>query len=335
MTGEAAINPEVAICDSHHHLWHVPEGVDPMMDALPRKRFMIEEYMAEAASGHNIVSSVFLEAFAFYRADAKPGWQAIGETEFARGQAAMADSRRYGTTRACAALVVGASLQLPDIADILAAHVEAGGGRVRGIRQMAPLDPAGVFPNVLNIPEGFFASREFRAGFERLQDHKMTFDTFILHPQIDDITDLAKAFPDQPIILNHLGGIMRIGSYADDLDGVFKTWETSIRKLSECQNVVMKLGGLGMGNCGFGFDHRETPASSEEIADAWRPFITTAIDAFGADRCMFESNFPVESPSCDFVTLWNAFKRIAADYAPQEQDAMLRGTAERVYSIAA
>jgi L-fuconolactonase len=333
MTEEPIIDPTIPICDAHHHLWHVPEGLGGMFEHLPRKRFLIEEFMAEIALGHNIVSSVFMQCFTFYRMGAAPEWQSLGETEFVNGQAAMAASGRYGSARACAGIVSCVDLHSPNVSKILAAHVGAGGDRLRGIRQVTAVDPLDIVPNYLGVEPGFMASADFRKGFERLEDFELSFDAYVLHPQLGELEDLARAFPSQTIILNHLGGPIRIGIYAEDLNRVFQTWRQSIQELSECPNVVIKLGGLGMGACGFGFDKRETPPSSEEVADAWRPYVLAAIDAFGVSRCMFESNFPADSISCDYPTIWNAFKRISADYRPEERNAVFRHTAERVYRL--
>jgi predicted TIM-barrel fold metal-dependent hydrolase len=331
---EPVIDADLQICDAHHHLWHLPANLPEPFSSLPRKRYLIEELMIDVGAGHRVGSTVFVEGHAFYRAGAAVERQSIGETEFAAGQAAMAASGRYGPTRACAGIVSAVDLRCTDVTAVLESHIAAANGRLRGIRQAAALDPLGAvlrFPS--DMQPGLYLQPQFRAGFARLAQFGLSFDAWIFHPQISDVEDLARAFPKQLIVLDHLGAPLRIGPYATRLAAVFEEWRGSIERLAACPNVVMKLGGLGMGMCGFGFDQRKTAASSEELADTWRPFMAAAIAAFGPDRCMFESNFPVDAGSCSYVVLWNAFKRIAAEYGPQAREGLLRTNAERVYRL--
>jgi L-fuconolactonase len=331
---EAVIDPDLEICDAHHHLWHIPDNVPEPFSSLPRKRYLVEELMQDAGLGHRIRSTVYVEGHSFYRAGAPVGRQSVGETEFANGQAAMAASGRYGSTRACAGIVSAADLRSADIGAILEAHTNAGGGRLRGIRQSGAFDPLGAGPRYpSDMLPGLYRQPAFRKGFARLADFGLSFDAWVYHPQLGDVEHLAREFPQQPIVLDHLGGLLRIGPYAAKLQQVFDEWRDSIAGLAACPNVFVKLGGLGMGFSGFGFDRRDTAATSEELADAWRPFMSTAIDAFGTERCLFESNFPVDAGSGSYLTVWNALKRIAADYPPAARAAMMRTNAQRVYRL--
>lgn len=316
--------PALPIVDPHHHLWD-----------RPGHRYLLDELLADLGGGHNIVATVFVECMAFYRATGAPALRPVGETEVVNGVAAMSASGGYGPARLCAGIVGFADLTLGAAVDeVLTAHLEAGGGRFRGIRHAAAWDASDEVRNSHTRPTaGLLRDATFRADFARLAPHGLTFEAWLYHPQIADVTDLARAFPDTTIILNHVGGPLGIGPYAGRRDEVFAAWRGQIAELAACDNVVVKLGGLGMKICGFGFHHQAAPPASAVLADAWRPYLLTCIDAFGPDRCMLESNFPVDKTSCSYTTLWNALKRVTADFAPDERAAMFQATAERVYRL--
>jgi predicted TIM-barrel fold metal-dependent hydrolase len=177
------------------------------------------------------------------------------------------------------------------------------------------------------------ADPEFREGFACLAPLGMSFDVWMYHPQLPDLISLAKAFPETTFILDHVAGVLGIGPYAGRRDEIFAAWQRDLRKLAALPNVNVKVGGMGMHTFGFGFHERALPPSSEELANAWRPYVETAIDAFGVDRCMFESNFPVDKISCSYAVLWNAFKRLAAGASPDEKAALMHKTATRVYRL--
>lgn len=320
---EEILDPDLPICDPHHHLWDFPNA-----------RYLLDELLADTGSGHRIESTVFVECTAFYRAGVPPQQAFVGETEFVNGVAAMSASGRYGETRACAGIVGRADLAGPDVDAALAAHVRAGNGRFRGIRHAGAWDAS---PDIREAhthpPQGLYASPAFRAGFAKLKDHGLSFDAWQFHPQLAEVTDLARAFPETTIILDHVGGPLGIGPYAGRLDKVFAAWKRDIQELAREPNVVVKLGGLGMATCGFGFHHREVLPSSAELADAWRPWIETCIEAFGPARGMFESNYPVDGVSCSYATLWNALKRVAAGASADERRLLFRDTARRIYRL--
>lgn len=323
-TREEILEPGLPICDPHHHLWD-----------FPTHRYLLPELLADTGSGHNVRSTVFVECTSMYRADGPAALRPVGETEFVNGAAAMAASGRYGETRACAGIVGFADLQLgADVAEVLRAHIAAGNGRFKGIRHAAGWDASDTIrKSHTNPPPGLMADKSFRAGFAELKPLGLSFDAWFYHPQIPELTDLARAFPEQPIVLDHLGGPLGIGPYAGRRDEVFNTWRKSIRELAVCPNVSLKLGGLGMKISGFDFHKAERPPSSEQLAAAWRPYVETAIEAFGATRCMFESNFPVDKVSASYALYWNAFKRLAAGASAVEKAALFHDTAVRFYRL--
>lgn len=321
---EEILEPDLPICDPHHHLWD-----------FPTNRYLLPELLADTGSGHRIERTVFVECTAFYRADGPEALRVTGETEFVNGAAAMAASGRYGATRACAGIVGYADLTRGAAAEeVLAAHVAAGNGRFRGIRHAAGWDAS---PDVQNShtqpPAELYRRSDFRAGFAKLRQFGLSFDVWLYHPQLADVADLADAFPDQPMVLDHVGGPLGIGPYEGRRDEIFPRWRQSIRELARRPNVSVKLGGLGMKICGFAFHKRPEPPSSEELAALWRPYVETCIEAFGAERAMFESNFPVDKVSCSYAVLWNAFKRLAQGASAAEKAALFRGTAMRFYRL--
>jgi predicted TIM-barrel fold metal-dependent hydrolase len=259
----------------------------------------------------------------------------VGETEFAGGVAAMSASGIYGPTRACAGIVSYVDMTLGARARaVLEAHVAAGNGRFRGIRHAGGWDAS---PDVRNShtnpPQGLYGQAAYREGVAQLGALGLSYEAWQYHPQLPEVTALARAVPQTTMILNHCGGPLGIGPYAGKADAVFATWKADMAELARCPNVVVKLGGLGM-DIGM-FDHMQRPAppTSREIADAWKPWIETCMEAFGAPRCMFESNFPVDKLSTGYAVLWNAFKLMAAGASAAEKSALFSDTARRVYRL--
>jgi len=317
--GEDVLEPDLPIIDPHHHLWD---------DHRPR--YLLDELLADTGGGHDIRATVFIECGAMYRADGPEAMRPVGEVEFANGIAAMAASGRYGPTRVCAAIVGHTDLRLGDTVDqVLDAMERAAGGRFRGIRQMATHDPeVRVHPS-----PGLFLDPRFRDGFARLQRRGLGFEAWLYHPQLPELLDLMEAFPEAKVVLNHIGGRIGIGSYRPRIDEVRAAWAHDIQALARYPNLHVKLGGLGMPLCGFGFEERGEPASSAELAEAWRPWFETCIAAFGTRRSMFESNFPVDAVSCSYRNVWNAFKRIASGASQDEKADLFSRTAGRFYGI--
>ncbi len=319
---EEILEPDLPIVDPHHHLWDRPGW-----------RYLLDELLADVYSGHNVVATVFLQCRAMHRADGPEAFRPVGETEFVNGVAAMSASGGYGPARVCAGIVGHVDLTLGEAArEVLEAHIRAGGGRFRGIRHTNAWEAS--VPRPSNAPRpGLLGEEGFRAGFAQLAPLGLSFDAWMYHPQIPELTALARAFPQTAIVLNHVGGPLGIGRYAGRRDEMFAEWTASIRELATCSNVHVKLGGLGMPLTGLGFHEQPEPPSSERLADASRPYFETCIEAFGAERCMFESNFPVDKESFSYAVYWNACKRLTQGASASERAALFHDTAARFYRI--
>jgi predicted TIM-barrel fold metal-dependent hydrolase len=322
---EEVLEPDLPIVDAHHHLW-----------LRPGDRYLIDDYLAETRTGHNIEASVFVECGAFYRKNGPELMAPVGQVEFANGVAAMAASGAYGSTLVCAGIIGTADLRAgADVAQVLDAQITAAGGRFRGIRFITKWDA----DEALNTgrykpPRGLMADRAFRAGFATLAPRKLSFDAMVYHPQHLELADLARAFPDTTIVVNHVGGLIaHTRTYLAKKEEAIGQWRSGMAKLAKCPNVYVKLGGLGMSYLGLGFDRLEKPASSERLAEAWGPLFRHCIDEFGPGRCMFESNFPPDRESVSYPVLWNAFKRVATGYSAAEKRALFYGAAATAYRL--
>ncbi|WP_083228636.1 amidohydrolase family protein [Bordetella sp. H567] len=322
---EPVLEPGLPIIDPHHHLWDHPGN-----------RYLLQDFLADAGSGHDIRATVFIECGSMYRPDGDPLLRPIGETEFANGAAAMAASGLYGRCRVAAGLVAYADLLAGDRAGaVLEAQIAAGNGRVRGIRNISAWhkDPA-ARGSLADPPPGMLLDASFQRGFSHLRRLGLAFDAWMYHTQLSELCVLAARFPDTTIVLNHVGGPIGIGPYANQRDQVFQAWRASIGALAAYPNVHLKVGGFGMRLFGFGFQDHELPPLSEALAPAWRPYVDTAVQAFGTDRCMFESNFPVDKAVCSYASVWNTFKRLTAGWSASERADVFSGTACRVYRLA-
>ncbi|MDB5453290.1 MAG: amidohydrolase [Caulobacteraceae bacterium] len=339
---EAILEPDLPIIDPHHHLWdrrailaQAPaprHGFEHVIRRAPH--YLLDELLADTGSGHNVRATVFVECRSMYRADGSVELKPVGETEFVNGIAAQCASGLYGEIRACAGIVGHVDLTLGQAAgSVLDAHLAAS-PRFRGVRHSASWDAD---PDVLGPlhlrSAGLYRDATFRQGFAQLAPRGLSFDAWLLEPQLPDLIDLARAFPDTSIVLDHVGTPLGVGAYRGRLPERFETWRSSIRDLAQCPNVVVKLGGLAMAFCNLPSFMSEPPAASTQLAQEWRPYIETCIEAFGPDRAMFESNFPVDILSCDYATLWNALKLIAKDASADEKRALFAGTAKRVYRL--
>jgi predicted TIM-barrel fold metal-dependent hydrolase len=320
---EEILEPQLPIVDPHHHLWDHPQS-----------RYLLDELLADTGSGHHVTATVFVECMSMYRADGPDAMKPVGETEFVNGVAAMSASGRYGATRVAAAIVGFADLTLGErVGAVLDAHLAAS-PRFRGIRHAAGWDASDEVRNShTKPPRGLFLESGFRRGFAELGRRGLSFEAWLYHPQLADLVDLAKAFPETTIVLDHFGGPLGIGPYAGKRAEIFQSWKSAIRSVADCPNVVAKLGGLVMPLNGFGLHKRAAPVTSSELSDLTREWYLHAIDVFGPARCMFESNFPVDKVSCSYRVLWNSFKRIAAAFSSAEKAAMFSGTATRVYRL--
>jgi L-fuconolactonase len=321
---EPVLEPELPIIDPHHHLWD--------RESSP---YFLFDFLRDAANGHRIEASIFVECGAMHRKDGPLALRCVGETEFVNGCAAMSASGNYGSTLACAAIIGQGDLLLGDsVTPVLEAHLRAGGDRFRGVRQVAAWHPDPTARgSIMSPPPTLLTEPKFREGLAALARLGLTFDTFLYHTQLGDLAAAARAVPEVTIIANHIGGPIGIGPYAGRRDEVFGEWRAALRELAASPNTFMKLGGMGMRVFGHGFGAQDAPPSSEDLAAAWGPYVETCIEIFGPERCMFESNFPVDKGSCSYRVLWNGFKRIVAGASAQEKAALFRDTAARVYGL--
>jgi predicted TIM-barrel fold metal-dependent hydrolase len=321
---EEIIDPGRPIVDPHHHLWH-RGGL----------RYMIDDIAADLASGHNVVATVYVEARSMYRARGPEEMRPVGEVEFANGAAAMSASGGYGPAAICAGIVGHVDLRLGDGAkSVLEAEIAAGQGRFRGIRHSSAWDAeAEVAGMYASRPKGLLLDTSFRKGFACLAPLGLSFDAWLFHPQIGELADLARAFPDTKIMLDHCGGPIGRGRFADRRDQTFVEWKALILEIAKCPNVSVKLGGLAMCLLGYDFHLRPKPPTSEQAAAAWRPYVETCIEAFGPARATFESNFPPDKGQCSYQVIYNAFKRIAAPYSEAEKTALFSKTATEFYRL--
>jgi L-fuconolactonase len=322
---EYPMDPSMPIVDAHHHLWDRPAG-----------RYLFDEYRGEiAAAGHNVIATVFVQCRAMYRAHGPEHLRCIGETEFVNGTAAMSASGIYGVPQLCAAIVGYTDLRRGNAArDVLEAQIAAGGERFRGIRQISAWDddPMAYLPSYAPAA-GLLGDNGFRKGFSHLASLGLSFDAWLVEPQIEDLIALARAFPDTRIILNHMGTPLGVGSHAGRKSEIFARWRNAIGRLAAHENVFVKLGGMGQRVAGPRWPHRDCPPTSAELAGEWADYFNVCIDAFSPRRCMFESNFPVCKASFAYGVFWNACKRIAAGYSEDERTALFSATSKSVYRI--
>jgi predicted TIM-barrel fold metal-dependent hydrolase len=320
---EAAIEPELPIVDPHHHI----------RDPIGGIRYLVPEFVEDISTGHNIVATVAVEENAMYRKDGPREFAPVGETEFLNGAAAMFCSGRYGPSRACAAIVGAADLMGDKIHEVLEAHVAAGGGRFRGVRARCAwhddYSPQRWQQNFFQASPRMLVNPSFRRGVDSLRRLNLSLDIHIYHTQLPELIDLANAFPGVTIIVNHYGVPMGVGPFAGKQNEVFAFWRTHVRELGKSANVCMKMGGMKWANLDYG----STTPDSAALAKAWRPFVETCIEAFGAERCMCESNFPPEKEFHSYVVLWNAFKRVTADYSRFERAWLLKDAACIAYRL--
>ena len=340
---EAILELDLPIIDPHHHLWDLrpmipmfPEPRHRFIETLvPVAHYTFDQFNAEVAqSGHNVIGTVFMECGAFYNGAYGEALKPVGEVEYVNGVAAQSASGLYGNARLCAGIVGHADLLRGAAAGEVLDALQAASPRFRGIRHQGAWDAD---PEVLgppfHAPPELYRDATFREGFAELGNRGMSFDAWILEPQIGDVTDLARAFPDTPICLDHCGTPLGNASYEGKLPERFDTWRKAILELGQCENVMVKLGGLAMHNCALPEEGPAAGKGSEELAALWKPYIETCIEAFGPERAMFESNYPVDRWGATYPVLWNAFKRITAGASADEKAALYAGNAARFYRI--
>jgi L-fuconolactonase len=319
---EAAIDPALPIVDPHHHLW---DGGS----RLPQ--YLTPDLQADTGAGHNVVATVFIDCMWNYRKDGPEPLRPVGETETAVAAATGSDP----SGSKIAGIVSFADMTLGDaVAEVLDAHIAAGNGLFRGIRHATALDADPAVRRSHTSPTPLLmAEPAFRRGVRMLASKALTFDAWLYHPQITELAALARDVPECTFILDHVGGPLGIGHYAGQRDVIMAQWRVDIAEVASCPNVVVKLGGIGMAIYGLGFEDRPDPPTSDDLVDAWGGPIGYCIEQFGVERCMFESNFPVDKVSCSYVTLWNSFKKMTAGASDGEKAALFHDTAARVYSL--
>ena len=331
---ETPIDPALPIVDTHHHMYdRLPEKFASLSGG--RRRYLIDELLDDMNCGHNVVATIHVDADAMYRADGPDEYRVIGETEFINGQAAMSASGLYGPNRIAAGIVGATDCRLGDrVRGVLEAHIAAGGSRFRGIRQTGAWDAdASIFGGMFKNGAGLYLDAAFRRGFAHLAPLGLSFDAFVLSTQLSDVANLAAAFPDTQIVLDHAGGPIGIGPYRGRLSEMFPAWKRGIEAIARRPNVAVKLGGLGSFINGFPTFGAQPPASSEALAADWRPYVESCITAFGAERCMFESNYPVDSGAGSYGTIVNAYKRLTGVCSAAERSAIFSGTAIEIYRL--
>lgn len=318
---EDIVDPDRKIIDTHHHLWH-----------HPARLYDLDDLWADTGAGHNVTQTVFVECGSSYLEEGPDYLVPVGETIYVAERALL--SRDNPQQATISGIVSHADLTHPRLDEILDAHEEAGCGLFRGIRHAgAHAEHAEALSIPGRAPKGLYENEAFRKGVARLGERGLTYDTWHYHYQNKSFCELAEAVPDTVMILDHFGTPLGVGPYADQHEAIFEIWKEDVFAIAQCRNVVAKLGGLAMPDNGFGWDKRQTPPSSDEFVEAQARYYHHMIDCFGADRCMFESNFPVDRLSISYRVLWNGLKKIASGFDNAEQDQMFSGTAKRVYKI--
>jgi L-fuconolactonase len=321
---EPILEPELPIIDPHHHLWQRPGW-----------RYLLDDLLLDTNSGHNVVATVYMEASSMYRDRGPEEMRPVGEVEFANGVAAMCNSGVFGKTRVAAGIVGHADMMLGSrVEPVMTALARAGGDRFRGIRHGVSweAEAATLRPNP-STRAGMLADKKFREGVALVGRLGLSYDVSLYHTQISEVADLASALPNTRIVLNHVGGVLGLGSYRGKRDEVFARWSSSIKALAARHNVFVKLGGLGQSYTSLRFDEDVEPPSSEMVAARFRPYIETCIAAFGTSRCMFESNFPVDKISYSYQVFWNACKLMARGASSTEKADLFGGAAARCYRL--
>ncbi len=321
---EEILLPDLPIIDTHHHLW-----------VRPGYPYLVPEFAADLATGHNVVATVFADCGAFYRGSGPEHLRPVGETEFVVGQAAQSASGRYGRTRIAEALFGYADLTRGDgVREVLDAHVAAGNGRFRGVRFQANWDGSGeIRGGAPATGLHLLVDDRVVAGLRVLADMRLVLDVYVFFTQLDDVVEAARAVPGLTIVLNHCGGPLGYGPYARNQEEHYQTWKRGMLAVAQQPNVLCKLCGVLNRSASWDYLHAQRPATSAEIAEAWRRWIEPCIDAFGSERCMFESNYPVEKVGTTYAAIWNAYKRLTAGASEQERTALFSGTGARTYGV--
>jgi predicted TIM-barrel fold metal-dependent hydrolase len=325
---EVVIEPELPICDAHHHLWTHREG-------SPVPQYLLEAFLSDINTGHHIVSTVFVDSNTAYRTSGPKGEAPIGEVVFANDVAERAASGRYGKTRVASAVISHADMRLGSGAGpVLDAMIAAAPKRFRGIRHAVAYDEDPALPRHRDAPRPFLLGDEtFRQGISEIDKRGLIYECYLWHPQLPELADLARAFPTLTIVLNHCGGPIGVGHYQNDRRGAMELWQQGMTALAACENVVVKIGGVNMIVSGHEWHKRDAPPGSDEMLDAAGPYVEYSIARFGVDRCLFESNYPSERRSCGYGPLWNFFKKLTKGFSAEDKARLYHDNAVRIYRI--
>ena len=320
---EETLEPNLRICDPHHHLWQHLDSI-----------YLTEDLLKDTNTGHNVISTVFVECMSEYHKDSTRALAPVGETEFIE-KLAIENAETNTQTDIAKAIIGFADLSLGDsVEQVFDAHLQTSPNRFKGIRHASGWDSSDQIRNSHTNPTRFlYLDKNFQKGFAKLIDYGFTFDAWLYHPQHEDLLELARSFPNQLIVLDHVGGPLGIGPYQTRRQSVFQSWTKTMKQLAECENVVVKLGGLSMATTGFEWHKKDIPPNSIELAEATAPYFDFCIERFGTKRCMFESNFPVDKVSCSYNVLWNSFKRITLSFSEEEKRDLFHDVAAQTYGL--
>lgn len=325
-TPELIVDPELEIIDSHFHLFDIPGT-----------RYLLDEYLNDVGTGHNIVASIYCETKAFLRQDGPDGLKPLGEVEFANGMGAMSASGAYGPCRVAHGIIGHADMtQGAAVGELLDRCMEAAPERFRGVRQVTieyPDDRPFRFVMTGRPPSGLLDSSQFTLGLREVAKRGLIFDAAVFDPSLGRLTEVVDAVPELTFVLNHMGIAIGLEMSPEERAEVFGTWSKALKRLAERPNVCCKVSGMGMPHWGFGFEERPQPATPAELAEVWRPYMETAIEAFGIQRCMMASNFPPDRRSGSYAAIWNGYKMVTRDASPSEKSALYKDTAARVYRL--
>ena len=330
---EDIIDPEQRIIDPHHHLWPKTTEGSANVKRLRLYNYMLEDFWQDTSSGHNVTDSVYIECSEFFWSSEKEHLNPVGETEHIKGLAQL--SQKNSTKTSISGIIGHANLLLgKDVNEVLERHIDIGGNLFKGIRHAGSWDPSDNINNSHhNPPRDMYLMKGFGEGVKALRNKSLVFEAWQYHHQLTQVVHLARNNPDLVIVLDHFSGPLGVGSYATKKEEVYDNWRKDLRELSRCDNVFAKLGGLAMPVNGLGFETNLNPPTSNEFMSNQRQFYLTTIDFFGTERCMFESNFPVDKYSVSYHVLWNAFKNLVKDFSQTEKDHLFFKTASNVYNI--
>ena len=324
---EEIINPELPIIDPHHHLWN---GDNQLASSFP---YLIDNLSEDTNSGHNIVGTIFMECAQGYYQEGEDKYKPIGETEYV--MKVIKDSKKTSNSANIIGIISFADLMLgSEVKDVLNQHILIGEGLFKGIRHAAGWDQSNEIHNSHSNPiKNIYYDPSFRKGAEELIKLNLTFDSWHYHNQISDLSIFAKDYPELTIIHDHFGGPLGVGPYQGKKQEIFKKWKDDISQLSENKNVHSKLGGLAMPVNGWNFHKQDKPATSDQIIEMHYDYYLHAIECFGVDRCMFESNFPVDRRSISYHVLWNAFKKMVSNYSNEDKNKLFFQNAKDIYGV--